>query len=306
MPKGSYRWKTFKHWTNLAFLGGAGIAAAAGGGLPLLGLALLAEGALMWIAPDMKSVQRALDQDGKTESLEAKRRYYVQALWNVTPPKGSALGMIVEERPNWRAVISDEWGRRISDEQRTFLRLLDIVGELETIHQHRPEAVAPAQVEQIDDAINAWLQRLYIARGLKARLGTMSQADLVDEFEQLQEKARTAEGRADKIVIGERLRTLKQKVEELPKLEQRLGLSIAEAERIVDDIEAFLLQVKTAGTADASMLEGMVDRYNLLDSDFDRVLVAAEVRSMVTGVDDQDAWAEVAKGLGMEPEKERA
>ena len=110
--------------------------------------------------------------------------------------------------------------------------------------------------------------------------------------------------RADRIVLAERLRTLKQKVEELPKLEQRFGLAVAESERIVDDIEAFLLQAKTSGGSNISLLDGMVDRYDLLDSDLDRAMVSSEVRGMLDGADEESTWDEVAEGLGLEQETE--
>jgi hypothetical protein len=301
----NYRWKTFKHWANLAFVGGAGIAAAAGGGLPLLGLAALVEAGVLWIAPDIKGVQRALDISTRGEDRERKRRYYAHALWGVGVPKSSPASMFVEEKTDWHKVLNPDWGRGPNEEQRLFLRLLEIVVELEAIQQHRPEALPAIRIEQVDDAINMWLQRLYIAKGIQTRLNTLNQADLVWEFEQLQDKAKRADSRADKIVIGERLRSLKQKVEELPKLEQRLGLARAEAERIVDEVESFLLQVRTAGTSDVAMLDGLVDRYDMLDSDFDRVLVASEVRGMLSGVDDESAWDDVAEGLGIGTESKR-
>ncbi len=152
MSKGNYHWKTFKHWANLAALGGVGIAAAAGGGLPLLGLALLAEGAVLWIAPDIKGVQKALDKSGRGDAREGKRRYYAKVLWDVEPPKGKASGMFVEEKTNWRDAFGGQWDRALSAEQKTFLRLLEVVEELETLRQHRPEDIAPAQVEQVEDA----------------------------------------------------------------------------------------------------------------------------------------------------------
>ena len=46
----------------------------------------------------------------------------------------------------------------------------------------------------------------------------------------------------------------------------------------------------------------MVDRYGMLESDFDRVMIASEVRGMLGGPDDDSTWDEVAEGLGLEVE----
>lgn len=294
MPDKNYRWKTFSHWLNLAFLGVGSVVAIASGGLPLLGLVALAELGVLWVAPDIKAVQQSFDRASKVEDRDRRNLYYIQALWDVRIP---SRGLFVESRVVWGNYLHS------TPSTRTFLRLREIVQELETIRVHRPEALSSNRIEQVEDAITMWLQNMYTAQNIYDRLCTVNRKSLIQEFNRLQEQSMGGESRADKIVLGQRLRALKTKVEELPALEQRMGLAEAEAARIQDALENLLLQVRTAGVPNEALIDGLVDRYDLSEGDLDRI-AQSEIRGL-TSANDTATWEDVADGLGIARDRAR-
>lgn len=294
MAKKNHTWGVFTHWANLTFLGGSVLAGMAFG-WPVVALAALAEGLALWSLPDIPAIKRSLDAEAKGSQFEDQRRYYLRKIFDEAPkaPTSGVLSFFVSKPTDWAL-----YGQVLSSRKRDqYNRLVAIVKELKSIREVHPDRVNTSQIQQIDQAINTWLNLVYIAKTLAGTLTEMEPADLEEEALALEAKLKQAEGdRAETIVLQQRLLNLNQKVTARPKLESRRGLALAQAEKIFGQAEAFLSTVKTSGQSDPTALDFMVDHYQLLEGGMDTAAVQNEIH-MLTSNADQDLLSEVMSGL---------
>lgn len=299
MAKQSYLWPVFKHPFNMAYLVGV-VFAGMSQGIHVLILGLVVEAAAMWLLPDLPSVQRGIESALRVERIERQRWYYLRTLWSVEEPRSS--NPFVSTTVEWSRLFS-KWAE---GEQGTFIRLCRIVEELQGYQEAHPESVTDDLILRMDEMINAWLGLLYLISNTNSSITLIDQASLAKEFAKLKEQADKADpnDKATRIVLGERLRTIKAKTDNLPKLERRKALAQAQADTIVAQIEALSTQVRTAGAVEAGTLldtSAMLDG-GVFQSGPDEVELAAEIRSLTSGsdldLDNKAVWDDIGSKLG--------
>jgi hypothetical protein len=304
----NYRMAFLTHWLNLSFLAGGIVIGLASGGMTGLFVVLGIEVAFLWILPDLALVQRFLTVTAKTEDVDEQRWYYLRSLWGLEPDQSLGfLGAVFGVDVAWHQLDlnPDSGYRRVRNQdstmehKRTFLRMCEVVHELRKLHDVRKSSISTSQIRKLDEMINNWLALHNTAKDAKAALLRMDKDSLRTEFGRLREQAAEADP-STRIVISERLRTLKSKVESIPKLERREGLAVAQAEGIAHHIEKVNQQVRSAGMADVSskLLDTTVD--NLVDvSVIDDLEVISDTRDALSGtsMDDDGLWEEIGDAL---------
>ena len=294
----------FKHWINLTLLAG----------VVLLGLAtrwelavlgLLVEAIILWIIPDLQEVKRSLDNEARMKKLETQRVYYVKTLWGVVPLGPNPF--FAPSRISWGDVLF----RVIhSDEVSNFIGLCKKVNELRDVPGGQPGSVSEDVLIRIEEMINGYLSLVLAANTASRTLNSINKLVLASEFEKLRRATEAADpnDRAFRVVLAERLRSIKTKADSLPRLERRVALARAQAENIVQSIEATVIQLRSQGAVEGSFTDTtlLVD----MEAPVDELEVAAEVRGITSSsyeldVLDPTVWDDVAKKLGSatEPSK---
>jgi len=277
-------------------------------GWPVVAVAALCEGAALWVLPDIPAVKKNLDAENRYDQIGEQRRYYLKKIFDATPktPSSGFFSLFVSPETDWTLPSRDEWGYFYeyvdTRKFKQYERLIAIVKELRVIMGVHSDQVTEPQIQALDEAVNTWLKLIYTAQSLDETLQGMSRKDLEKEARELataQEKSRG--DRAAEIVLHQRLINLKQKVEALPALEQRKGLALAQAERLVSQAETFLNTVRTSESGDATALDFMVDRYQLLEGPFDMAAAQTEIQLL----DEGDNLLDQIQ-VGLEIQSERA
>lgn len=305
MTEKSYRWFLFKHWANLTFLGAALVFALVSGSWFLFIVAGVLEVCALWILPDVPLVKRRLDLGDKENRLEEQRWYFLRVLWGVQRPLSMPLDFLIRKDTNWSQVAASY---HEEDDRQTFRRLSQIVTGLRSFRRVQPDSITEAQLARMDEVINGWLNLLYMAKNADESLSRLNKGALEEEFNRLKEMYEAAgTDKNTRVVLGERLRTLKDKVTSIPRLEQRRDLARAQADTLVHHIETIDSQVRSAGSIGANVLMDTTME-SLVDIGTDEIASVAEVRGMLTGtdVDDSRAWDEVEAQLkAMRPETDK-
>jgi len=296
----NYKAAFFKHWLNLTFL--AATAAAAFAVDWKLGVAgLLVEGATLWVVPEFKSVQKALDASQKASKIDSQRCYYIKMLWNIEIERGNAL---FRNTIDWTEVVSE--GRGNDEYRNAFNRMVRIVESLKELQKMHPDTISSNEMVRMDEWINRWLELQYQVRNISDTLRLIDRSSLAQELQRLEQMARTSgNDRAARIVLAERFRTLKRKAESIPKHERRKGLWMAQAESIVQHMEELNTNVRMAGISDAGFLMDFSAFDNLMgsgDDIFENAEASSEVRDMsLSGefnLDDPEMWGNLRQQLG--------
>jgi len=304
MNKTNYTSALFTHWMNLVSLAGIGISGLAFG-WEAFGLGLLLEGMALYVLPSMPGVQQSLTASGRAARIERQRWYYLKSLWKIDKPGiDSPLDLFVKGAVNWADVASNyrAYGD-YSDQVSAFSRLTKLVAEMRELQGVRPEAISDDQILRLDEMINGWLSILSMVQNTKESLRQLAPQSLASEFNKLQ-KAQAASNKDDKtaqIVMGERLRAIKSKVDSIPKMEQRIALAGSQADGIAQHIESICTQVRTSGASEAGTLldSALMMDTSSFDNGVDDVVMAAEVRGSMNGVDatDQAVWDDIGAKL---------
>jgi hypothetical protein len=299
----NYKAAFFKHWLNLTFL--ATTAAAAFAVDWKLGVAgLLVEGAALWVAPEFKSVQRALDASQKAAKIESQRSYYVKMLWKIEVDNGNVL---FRKSVDWTEVVDE--GRGNDEYRNAFNRMIRIVESLKELQKMHPDTISINEMIRMEELINRWLELQYQVRNISDTLRLIDRSSLATELQRLEQMARTAgNDRAARIVLAERFRTLKRKAESIPKHERRKGLWMAQAESIVQHMEELNTNIRMAGISDAGFLMDFSAFDNLMTSNgediFENAAASSEVRDMTLSgefnLDDPEIWGSLRQQLGCE------
>lgn len=309
--KPSYTSQVFKHWLNLTFL-----AVVFGGGLtfgfPILALGLVLEGLALWVLPDFPVIKQSLDSASRIERIERQRWYYLRVLWGVDKPDvNNVLEMLFSSAPNWTESIDRRFRYASTDNLGIFVRLCKVITNLRELQVARPNAISNDQLLRLDEMINGWLGLAYLVANTEESLTQIDQKALVKDFEKLKTKVEKTDpnDRALRTVLGEQLRTIRSKVDSLPKLERRKALAQVQADTIVQQIEAVSTQARSsvaieAGVAlDTSMMMDSV----LSDGNLDEVELQAEVRGVTSGssfdLDDPTVWDDINSKLGTKPKQ---
>lgn len=300
-PTTNYTVQVFKHWMNLSLLGCIGFLALVGG-WAMASFGLLIEVGVLWMVPDFPGVKRSLDNDVRTKKLESQRTYYVHTLWKYSPVQTNPF--FAPAHTDWYSAL---YGSRFDDEVSKFVSLCKTVNELREVKDGQPSSVSEDVLIRIDEMINGYLSLLLVAKTASKNIGTIDKATLAREFEKLRASTQAADpnDKAFRVVLAERLRSIKTKVDSLPRLERRRDLALAQAENIVQAIEASAIQLRTQGALDA----GVFADTNLLvdmDNPVDELEIATEVRSLTSStmeldVLDQGVWDDISSKLGGTP-----
>ena len=300
-PTKSYTKQVFSNWINMV-----GLAAVFGSGFIfgpwafVVGLAL--EAFALWTIPDIPAVQRALDADAKQADLVRQRWYYLNVLWGIQPTTSG--NWFIAEDTNWQSVISN----RSPNGAIRFSELCAIVDGLLDFRKARPDAFTDDVLSQINERINGYLSLLYVVKTADDNIKQIDQRSLAAEFAKLQGAAKNADpsDRAGRIIMGERLRSIKARVDALPKLERRKDYADAQAENIYQQIKAMSVQIRTSGALEVGSLEAnmLLNPMEALDSSgVDEMDVVAEVRGLTSNadadIDNPSLWNDLASKLNM-------
>ena len=297
----NYRWGVAKHPANVLFVG-AGLAAGALFGWPVLAVAGALEALVLLTVPQYDSVRGAFDKDAKAEGLVQQRWYYLKNLWGIVPR--TTGNPFLKHEMRWSTVLQGIRGSqalRGHESAGTFQRLCEIVEGLRGLRAIRPDAITDDQLFRLDEMINGWLTLLYTAKRIEDTLSRMDRYALADELASLEEMQADADpnDRATRVVMGERLRALQAKADMIPELEKRQGLVLAQADTFVQQVETLNAQIGASGVANASSLLNTTT-VDALVNGYDEVTAAAEVRGMLsnTDPDDPQVWANLRKTVG--------
>ena len=298
--KPNYKKMVFTHWWNLSYLTAVGFAGLIGGPF-LFFLGLVVDGFAVWMVPDIPGVQRALDNITRQKKIEDQRTYYANALWNMQPP-ASDNPFFKTGKTDWVDLARN----RANDEIIKFGSLCRNVADLWEFRKGRPEAVSEDVLIRIEEMINGYMSLLFVIKTATQNINAIDQKKLAGEFEKLRASTQAADpnDKAFRIVLAERLRSIKAKVDSLPKLERRRNLASAQAENIIQNVEALAIQIKTQGAVELGA--AVMDTGFLLDMDnsVDMMEVATEVRgltapsSMELDVENPALWDDLAAKLG--------
>ena len=304
MDKQSYTWPLFKNWMNLTYLAGVGFAGLIFG-LPALGLGLALECGALWILPDIAAVQRSLDSGDRASKIERQRWYYLKILWQISEPVTSnPMELLFSTPVKWKDMV-DRY--RATDDQNTFKRLCQTVEELKELQKARPDAISADQLLRLDEMINSWLGLLSIIDTTDTTINQMNPTSLAIELAKLKKQAEQSDpnDKATQIVLGERLRSIKTKVENLPKLQRKKALVQAQADNIVSQIESASTKARTSGALDTSNMLDVSGLFDSPDVEVDAIEMAAEMRGVASGVDidlsDTAMWDDIGAKLGNKP-----
>src|SRR4051794_32526616 len=91
VPKTSYRWAAWTHWSNLAMLVAGGLAGATVDHSFWYAL-LPAQALVLWLAADLPPLRKAVDAKNLRAQRDAERAYYLEQLWGLTPLPAPTAG----------------------------------------------------------------------------------------------------------------------------------------------------------------------------------------------------------------------
>lgn len=273
----------FQHWVNLVYLALVGGALVVGHPF-LAALGLLVEGLTLWIVPDIPGVQRYLTNQKRLGQICAQRNTFVKTLWD-----GEPVGNLLFLPQDPQFIMP-----RNTDASQTFFRLHRLIYNL-------PTEVTDDVKIRLREMLNGYLSMLVVSDAALRSIGMINRDGLAKEFERLRkemEKSDTQD-KAFRVVLAERLRSIKAKTDALPRLERRSALALAQAENIVQAIEASVIQLQTQGAVDV----GAFASTPLLDTPmFDDMEIATEVRGLTSGtleldVLDPKVWEDISNTL---------
>lgn len=296
----NYTAQVFKHWMNLAFLAGVGFLGIIGG-WELAVLGLLVEAGILWTVPDFPGVKRTLDNEARVKKLEAQRKYYLKMLWAMAPT-GTNL-FFTPIQVDWYKEASGYSCTSGGDFEK-FKGLCKIINDLRGMENDQPGSVSADVIIRIEEMLNGYLSLLLVARTATENIQSINKDKLSREFDALRKATEDADptDKAFRVVLAERLRSLKTKVDSLPRLERRKSLAMAQAENIVQSIEASAIQLRTQGAVE---LGAFTDTTLIVDMEapVDELEIAAEVRGITSSsyeldVLDTTVWDDMAKKLG--------
>lgn len=274
----------FQHWVNLTYL--TLVAGALVVGHPLLAaLGLLVEGLALWIVPDIPGVQRHLTNQKRLQQICNQRNAYLKTLWGAEP-----IGNVFFMPQDPQFTLP-----RNTDTAQNFFRLHRLV------HNLPAEVTSDVRI-RLREMLNGYLSMLVVSDAALRSIGMINRDGLAKEFERLRkemEKSDTQD-KAFRVVLAERLRSIKAKTDALPRLDRRSALALAQAENIVQAIEATVIQLQTQGAVEV----GAFASTPLLDTPmFDDMEIATEVRGLTSqtlelDVLDPKVWEDISNTLG--------
>ena len=294
----NYRAGVFTSLPNLAFIAVGTAVGLLAVGLPALLGVVAAEAAVLWIAPDFKSVQQSLDQTSKNDSLEKNRWWYLKTLWGVVPSNNP--GLAIFKRPTVWSHVFDEY--RLNSDMQTFVSMCQTIDGLWDLRTVKPDAISEDQLDKMELMINGWLNLMETSKNIRDSLSKLDPDVLRDEMDRLENLKKGATTDADRIVVEERFKTLRDKIRSIPRLQNKLGLTMANADTIVQHMDDINNQARTSGAADVgSILDTVAMDKMMCPSDgADEMVIAAQVRNMVSSTesDSESTWEELRNTLG--------
>ncbi len=283
-----YRIAAFTHWMNLAALaGGLGFAAITDSFL--LGLAtVLLEAATLWILPDLPQFRRVVDANRTMEGLGLERAHYVRELFGLELGRPGPIKWFKHDPSNDNYLAFRGTAPRRSDSWTTFRDLLRVSNELHALATARPNgSLTVGQLAQVEVAVNGWLRLQYGAVALDRAVARVPEAALWVEVDALKEQIRKASP-IHAAVLKERLRQALHKLRALPKLIARLELFRAKGDNIAYSIQQMGDAAAASQGSDVALLaEGLVDQYELLESDLAELQAQNDMREFLGEID----WA---------------
>ena len=281
---------TFMTEVMLAFVSGNTVAGVFGA---------IVEALSMWMVPDLKSVQLSIDNSERVRSIERQRWYYLKTLWNVAQPGGMWFS---SNTKSWTWYVNRSDGPNGAQ----FEKLCTVVKEMTELMKAGQTTITNDQILRVEEMINGYLSLLAVVKATSSGLSQINVSALSDDFEKLQRTAKTLDPRdkAGRIIVGERLKSIKSMVDSIPRLKRRKEFAEAQASNIAGYVEAMGMQVRTSG---ALGIESTVSDvlFETPEVTVDELEIAAEIRGITSSadadVDNPEMWEDLASKLSFSP-----
>lgn len=254
----------------------------------LLGLAtVLVEGAVLWILPDVEPFRRYVDANQTVAGLGRERAHYVRELFGLESGRHGFLG-VLEDPTNADYLALHRPSPRRSAGWPVFQELLRTSEELRALSAARPNGtLTSGQLARVEVAVNGWLRLQYGAAALERAVARVPESKLWAEVDALKEQIRTSPP-PHAAVLKERLRQALHKLRALPKLHARLELFLAKSESIAYSVQQMGDAAAASQGSDVALLaEGLVDQYEMLESDLEELQAQNDMREVLGEID----WA---------------
>ena len=304
MNKPNFFQLVLKHWMNLSLLGGSLLGTMLFG-WPCLLIGGVLEVGILWIMPDIPSVQRSLTSGDRVQKIERQRWYYLKSLWELNAPETSLMDMFVSTSVKWEDL---DFPRKFKQDRiETFRKMCRLLSEIRELQTAKPEVITNEQLLTMDEMINGWLSIQALVLSTQQNRDQINSISLISDFAQLKAEKEKSDplDKALQIVLGERLRAIAAKSDSVPKMERQIALANAQADNIVQRIEATCTQARMSGAMDTTSMLDPTMSTSVDDSGFDEMAAATEIRGMVSGADMNDStmWDSMSAKLGVPDKK---
>lgn len=263
VPKTSYRWAAWSHWSNLAMLVAGGIAGATVD--PSFWYALLpAQALVLWLAPDLPPLRKAVDAKNLRAQRDAERKYYLEQLFSLAPLPEPTVGERLKRMFVSGSEPDPDLRLRRTAATAPYLEMRNIVAKLEEMIPLSQGRVTPHDIERFEGVINAYLRIMFACQPLERAVSEMNEPELARELADVDGRI----GQADttlRPVLAERKRLLESQRSRLPRLRASLELLRARADALPHQLRNVQTQVLTdPGSEVHAMLDDMLERNDLL------------------------------------------
>jgi hypothetical protein len=288
VPKTSYRWAAWTHWSNLAVLAAAGIAGATVD--PSFWYALLpAQALVLWLAPDLPPLRKAVDAKNLRAQRDAERGYYLEQLWGLTPLPPPTAGERLKRLFVSGSTVDPDERLRHTPATAAYFEMRNIVAKLAEMIPLSNGRVKPQDIERFESVINAYLRILFACQPLERAVHETDEAQLTRDLGDVNNRLQHADSTL-RPVLSERKRLLESQNARLPRLRASLELLRARAEALPHQLRNVQTQVLTdPGTEVHAMLDDMLERNDLLSDPLADLAADDAVRELLTGALDQAA-----------------
>jgi hypothetical protein len=281
VPKTSYRWAAWSHWSNLAMLVAGGLAGATVDHSFWYAL-LPAQALVLWLAADLPPLRKAVDAKNLRAQRDAERAYYLEQLWGLAPLPPPTPGERLKQMfVSGNTVDPDERLRR-TPATAPYLEMRSIVAKLAEMIPLSNGRVTPQDIERFEGVINAYLRISFACQPLERAVHETDEAQLTRELAEVCARLSQADSTL-RPVLSERRRLIDTQLARLPRLRASLELLRARAEALPHQLRNVQTQVLTdPGSEVHAMLDDMLERNDLLSDPLADLADDEAVRELIT------------------------
>jgi hypothetical protein len=277
----AYRWAAFTHWSNLALLTTLGISGALvdpSAWILLAPVQLL----VLWLAPDLPPLRRAVDARTEQAQRDAERAYYLDQLWSLRPlPQRSVsdrlVGLFVgapEPEPDTRLSPTPDNAR--------YLEMRDIVSKLREMVPIAQGRVKLLDIERLDRVVVGYLRILFATQPLSRAVQDSDEVELGTQLVDVNARLQGADATLRPVLL-ERKRLIETQLARVPRLRATLELLRTRAEAIPQQLRNVHSQVLTdPGSEVHALLDDMIERNDMLSDPLADLAADDAVRELLS------------------------